>query len=73
MLDLASALGLESVAEGVESVEMVHHLREMGCDLVQWYAIARPMPLAETVRWLADRPIGVTFALDRPGPDAVVP
>jgi diguanylate cyclase (GGDEF)-like protein len=73
MLDLASALGLESVAEGVESVEMIHHLREMGCDLVQGYAIARPMPLAETVSWLADRPIGVTFALDRPGPDAVVP
>jgi diguanylate cyclase len=65
MLDLAAALGLESVAEGVESVEMIHHLREMGCDLVQGYAIARPMPLADAVRWLADRPVGVTFSLDR--------
>jgi diguanylate cyclase (GGDEF)-like protein len=67
MLDLSSALGLESVAEGVESVEMVHHLREMGCDLVQGYAIARPMCLADTVQWLADRPVGFTFSLDRAG------
>ena len=64
MIDLAGALGLESVAEGAESIEMLLQLREMGCDLVQGYAIARPMPLADAVAWLADHPVGVSFRLE---------
>jgi diguanylate cyclase (GGDEF)-like protein len=63
MIDLASALGLESVAEGVESIEMLLQLREMGCDLVQGYVLARPMTLEETVAWLSEHPVGVSFRM----------
>ena len=37
VIELAHTLGLEAVAEGVESGEQLGLLREMGCDLVQGY------------------------------------
>jgi diguanylate cyclase (GGDEF)-like protein len=73
MIDLANALGLESVAEGVENIEMMLQLREMGCHLVQGYAIARPMPLADAVRWLAEHPVGVSFQLEGAPSEPVAP
>ena len=35
MIDLAHALGLEAIAEGVETAGQLERLREMGCDLAQ--------------------------------------
>lgn len=52
IVDLAHNLGLTTVAEGVDSIDASNRLAEMGCDLVQGYLIARPMPLEEAVRWL---------------------
>lgn len=43
---LGEALGLRTVAEGVETLEHVRALDELGCDLVQGYGIGRPI-LAE--------------------------
>jgi predicted signal transduction protein with EAL and GGDEF domain len=40
---LAHSLGLEVVAEGVETQEHIALLRAFGCDLLQGYGIARPM------------------------------
>ncbi len=37
-------LGLEVVAEGVESAEQLSLIREMRCDLAQGYFFYRPMP-----------------------------
>lgn len=48
ILALAERLGISALAEGVESREEHTFLAQMGCDEVQGYAIARPMPLAET-------------------------
>ncbi|HFD80921.1 MAG TPA: EAL domain-containing protein, partial [Gammaproteobacteria bacterium] len=42
-IDLAHNLGLETVAEGVETQETLERLQAMGCDLVQGYLIARPL------------------------------
>ena len=56
-VDLAHALGLRMVAEGVESEADWHELRELGCDLVQGYYIARPMPIAALREWLPVRRI----------------
>ena len=40
---LAHTMGLRVTAEGVETVQQVNSLREMGCDLAQGYFFARPL------------------------------
>ena len=51
ILALANALGLSTVAEGVESREQLHTLLSLGCQHVQGYLFARPMPAEELTRW----------------------
>jgi diguanylate cyclase (GGDEF)-like protein len=46
VVGLARALGLRSVAEGVETEEQLSQLREIGCDLAQGYYFARPLSIA---------------------------
>ena len=41
---MAHALGLNVVAEGVETQEQIEYLREKDCDEIQGYRIAQPMP-----------------------------
>lgn len=53
VLDLARAFRLETVIEGVETVEHIELLLRVGCELVQGYAIAKPMPSIELVEWSA--------------------
>jgi diguanylate cyclase (GGDEF)-like protein len=48
VLDLGQALGLTTVAEGVETPEQLAVLRELGCDWAQGFHLARPGQ-AETV------------------------
>lgn len=47
IISLAHALGLSTVAEGIETSEQLAVLAELGCDLGQGYLFARPAP-AET-------------------------
>ena len=51
-IDLAHALEMEVTAEGVESGAALALLRTMGCDLIQGYFIARPMPLPALIELL---------------------
>ena len=44
IVSLGSSLGLRIVAEGVEDAETLEHLRDLGCDMVQGYHVARPVP-----------------------------
>lgn len=44
--DVARALGVEVVAEGVETREQLEELRRIGCSSVQGYLLGRPAPLA---------------------------
>jgi diguanylate cyclase (GGDEF)-like protein/PAS domain S-box-containing protein len=46
IIQLAHALGVQAVAEGVESSEQAEALREMNCHIAQGYHFARPMPPA---------------------------
>ncbi len=46
-IDLAHNLGLETVAEGVETEEVLAVLGEMGCDQAQGFLISRPLPQEE--------------------------
>jgi len=55
ILDLARALDLEVVAEGVETPEQLDTLRELGCPMSQGYLFAKPLDPSEfEARWLAD-------------------
>jgi EAL domain-containing protein (putative c-di-GMP-specific phosphodiesterase class I)/GGDEF domain-containing protein len=53
-IDLAHSLGLKVTAEGVETHDCYALLSAMGCDLAQGYLIAKPMPHADLVAFLAD-------------------
>lgn len=44
---LTKELGIETVAEGVETKEQVDFLTDIGCDLAQGYYYAKPMPMSE--------------------------
>jgi diguanylate cyclase (GGDEF)-like protein/PAS domain S-box-containing protein len=44
VIDLAHALGLKVVAEGVESTSQLQILRSLGCDLAQGFLFSRPLP-----------------------------
>ncbi|HEU4347543.1 MAG TPA: EAL domain-containing protein, partial [Actinoplanes sp.] len=53
VIQLAGALRLDCVAEGIENEEQVLRLRELGYTLGQGYHLARPMPAEEMTRLLA--------------------
>ena len=52
-ISLADALGLKTIAEGVETNEQMRALRELGCASVQGYLICPPLPAAKLGEWLA--------------------
>ena len=52
--DLAHGLGLIATAEGVETLEQLRHVHDLGCDLVQGYLISPPMEPEALKGWLAD-------------------
>jgi EAL domain-containing protein (putative c-di-GMP-specific phosphodiesterase class I) len=52
-IELAHALGLRVVAEGIEDENTLLALRELGCDLAQGYHLSRPLSPADFSGWLA--------------------
>lgn len=53
VISLAQRLNIALVAEGVETAEQADYLRERGVDQLQGYYYARPMPVEDFPRWLA--------------------
>ena len=51
IIDLAHGLGLSVTAEGIETVEQLRLLRELGCDVAQGYLIATPLEPQDLKRW----------------------
>ena len=52
VLGLAKAFRRDTVAEGVETVELGVMLLELGCEIAQGYGIARPMPAGDLPGWI---------------------
>ncbi len=61
-IDLGRNLGLDIVAEGVESQEILDALRDYGCTFAQGYFIGKPMPADELVALIADRRKGAALS-----------
>jgi EAL domain-containing protein (putative c-di-GMP-specific phosphodiesterase class I) len=55
IVSMAHALGMAVVAEGVETTEQLAILQKLGCNEVQGYLIARPMPAHDITPLLARR------------------
>ncbi|TIV92995.1 MAG: EAL domain-containing protein, partial [Mesorhizobium sp.] len=59
IIEIGKSLGIEVVAEGVETMEHARILKELGCDILQGYAFGRPMDaksfrtFAQSRKWLA--------------------
>ena len=45
IINLAHALKLNTIAEGVETEEQLRHLRSLGCDEMQGYLFGKPVPV----------------------------
>jgi predicted signal transduction protein with EAL and GGDEF domain len=70
---LAQSFGLDVVAEGVETVEVVHELLGLGCHRAQGFLLCRPKPAADLEAILRRGGLDpLTFSTRDPaGPDAV--
>ena len=53
ILTMAERLGLETVAEGVETVGEHARASQLGCTHIQGFAVSRPLPLEKTSEWIA--------------------
>ena len=47
IIDMGKSLDIEVVAEGVETMAQAKILKELGCDVLQGYAFAKPMAVEE--------------------------
>ena len=54
IVNLGQTLGMNVIAEGVETREQLDLLRELGCQQVQGYLLAKPMSCDELTTWLAN-------------------
>ena len=55
VVELAHALSLDVIAEGVEDAEIAARLCELGVEYLQGYHLSRPIPAAELTAWVDER------------------
>jgi EAL domain-containing protein (putative c-di-GMP-specific phosphodiesterase class I) len=55
IIDLAAALGIETIAEGVENAQHLATLKSLGCEFAQGYFFCEPRPLADFVAFVEAR------------------
>lgn len=55
IMAMANALDYRTIAEGIEEMNQLHFLQKAGCDKLQGFLFARPMPAEELDRWEGER------------------
>jgi EAL domain-containing protein (putative c-di-GMP-specific phosphodiesterase class I) len=68
-VQMATALGLRTVAEGVEDAAIAADLIAMGVTALQGYYISAPMPASAVAEWVAGWPV----LADGPGVSPLAP
>jgi len=68
VIDLGHKFGLDVVAEGAESADILHALVELGCDTAQGFALAPALPADELTTWIGQYDRNA-FATVAPGPE----
>ncbi|WP_415881823.1 EAL domain-containing protein [Neptuniibacter sp. QD72_48] len=58
---LAQSLGLEALAEGVETSDQLSYLRQHGCHLIQGYYFSRPLPADELPDFVMNQAVEISF------------
>jgi EAL domain-containing protein (putative c-di-GMP-specific phosphodiesterase class I) len=56
IITMAHSLGLDVVAEGVETAEQLSFLRQQGCDVVQGFWLAPPLEASACMAFVRDWP-----------------
>lgn len=57
IVEMARSLGLQVIAEGVETLGQYELLCQLNVDFMQGYLFAKPMPEAELLVWLEQQPL----------------
>ena len=57
VIELGHNLGMDVVAEGVETPQVLDAVRRLGCDVAQGYLFSKPLPSEALRTWLAERPV----------------
>lgn len=70
IIALAKALGMDVVAEGIETIHQLHQLRILGCEYGQGYLFSRPVPHEEAEKIVLDK---TRWQAIIPTPKLVVP
>ncbi|MBT0570592.1 EAL domain-containing protein [Curvibacter sp. CHRR-16] len=56
-VEVGHALGLQVVAEGIETEEQMQHMQRIGCDKGQGYWFAKPMETTHLLSWIREREV----------------
>ena len=67
ILTMADRLGLDTLAEGVETLAEQKMLERLGCGHAQGFGVARPMPFEETIKWITEYDADAIRPLTLPG------
>lgn len=64
VLEIGDALGLDTVAEGIETIEQLEYLRKLGCSVGQGFLLASPMETGEVESMFSAQADGTAVLLD---------
>lgn len=56
IIRLAKTMGMNAIAEGVETIEQLERLRSLDCDCCQGYFFSQPLPAEEVIELISSEP-----------------